>query len=131
MKTFIQKYITLLITIVLSCKVFEYYRDVPPGTSSNSFRMHFNPELKILSIHYYDSPYSHMDCAAFNQLQRNIDCNIIGNYPITDGNRNVVYLKRNPRSKSKNILIKQKITHKMVLFNKMIDGRIEWMEDCI
>lgn len=81
--------------------------------------MHFNPKLKTLSIHYYDSPYSHVDCTALNQLQKYVDDIVKGANNGINVNRNKIWLKRNSKAKCKNIMIRQRITHKTVFIKEL------------
>lgn len=80
--------------------------------------MHFNSKLKILSIHYYDSPYSHVDCNGLKSLQRYIDYNVVGNNPVGTLSASKVLLKRNAKalhhSKNRAVHVTQRITHKSV-----------------
>jgi len=81
--------------------------------------MHFNSRLNILSIHYYDSPYSHVDFAGLKSLQRYIDSNVVGNNPVSILSTSNVLLKRNTRelsahARNSDIIIRQGVTYKAV-----------------
>jgi hypothetical protein len=81
--------------------------------------MHFNSKLKILSIHYYDSPYSHVDFAGLKSLQKYIDSNVVGNNPVPILATSNILLKRSARKlsaqvKNKDLAIRQEVTYKAV-----------------
>lgn len=97
-----------------SCTSPTTTRDIPAGSLSNSFRMHFNSRLRILSIHYYDSPYFHVDCSGLKLLQKYVDSNVVGNTHVAVLTTSRVCLRRNAKRKDRNMLIRQKITHKAV-----------------
>lgn len=88
--------------------------------------MCFNTHTKILSIHHYDSEYSHIDYQGLVLLQRYIDHNVVGSLVIRgDTTKSKVYLKRNlkmmknKRKHNNDIILRQRMIHKIVLLNNI------------
>ena len=94
-------------------------RDTSVGSTLNSFRLSFNPAIKVLSIHYYESAYSHVDYQGLVQLWKYVDTNLVGDTPITFGHtKTPTYLNRNRKlvEKKKGIMIRHNITNKTVSY---------------
>jgi hypothetical protein len=92
-------------------------RDTSVGSTLNSFRLSFSPAVKVVSIHYYESAYSHVDYKGLVQLWKYVDTNIVGNTPITTGyTKTPIYLNRNRKlvGKRKGMVMKHNVTHKTV-----------------
>jgi len=79
--------------------------------------MHFNPGIKVLSIHYYESPYSLIDYGGLSALQRYIDSSIVNN------KSKQIYNRRKKKGKYHLMLVKQRLGHRFVSIILKIDWR--------
>ena len=107
---------------------FTYYNrlvlDIPATNASNSFRALYNPLTQVLSLHYYVSPYAHLDYSGLKQLYKYIDKNIVGSASLLEegGLRGKVCLKRNVKAASrrvdrtKQIILTHEIMHATVCY---------------
>lgn len=98
---------------------YKSNRDTAVGSTASSFRLAFNPAVKVLAVHYYESAYSHVDYEALVQLWKYVDGNVVGNCPIkTERKKTQIYLKRNKalmKKKRKEVMMRQSLTHKTVV----------------
>jgi len=91
--------------------------------------MCFNKNIKVLSIHYYDSAYSRLDYSKLVELQRYVDLAMVGDSSEQkEIVKNRVCLGRNKklmakRKPSKETLIQHNITHKIVNSLLIIDEK--------
>lgn len=98
----------------------QEHRDASSGGMPNSFRMCFNEEVKVLSIHYYESPYSRVDYAGLLLLQKYVDLDIIENSKVLSKmgtsevclGRNLRMMKRK-RKLEKEVAMQYSIVHKI------------------